>query len=211
MDLGKKYSKKSTIPGVLRNTQDLRNLLDKNNISIVCSEKEYDWERTLAHASVSSENKILDPPTKHPFISISPNASNRVASLNKEENYKLKKTIFHEQLHNLGYRHGGDIEYSYACEDCCFSNDEKEKTTACKICTGDYTNSTDIRYIEDLFAYSKVKYSNTVFKIGIKAAISYLKENPKNIEGISLLASALSADYFNPIGSQLAATVIKKK
>ena len=64
----------------------------------------------------------------------------------------LKRTLFHEQLHNLGHTHNESVEFMYACEKCCFEgfwtdmlrNIHLDKDRIeCKICRGDYLSNND--------------------------------------------------------------------
>ncbi len=193
--------------GARQNAFDLLNLLSQNRISLICSQREYDWVAAQAHASVTSKFSIEKPSTAHPFISLRP----LVKSATSEQVQKIRKTIFHEQFHNLGFTHSKSIEYPYTCADCCFNkastNKEQEiKKLACKICTGNYQSVADAEYIEDYLFYAK-KYFR--FRQATRAAVNSIKNNPKTLLSLSILAWATS-DVFNPIGRALA-TIIEKE
>jgi hypothetical protein len=80
---------------------------------------------------------------------------------------ELKRTIFHENLHNLGYRHGDGIEFPYTCEASCFPYKDKENDSqsesllACKICNGDYPSEESIDYLNDFVEYSDLSYKRS--------------------------------------------------
>lgn len=202
-DLDKKVSDGKTVSGALRNAYGLTQIMENDGISLMCSESDYDWSGTAGHASVTSMEKIKGPDGKdlpHPFLSINPNDPKTKAPTDARELLEFKKTIFHETLHNLGYRHNEDMEYSYTCETCCFGEESKEvKDNACKLCTGNYKNINDITYIQDFLEFSQLNYME---KRGVTAVTNYLKENDKSVGGISMMAYATSG-VFNPIGSEL--------
>ncbi|MBL6992094.1 MAG: hypothetical protein ISR65_20085 [Bacteriovoracaceae bacterium] len=210
MDLDKKLGEKSIVSGALRNSRDLLNLLSKNNVTLVCSEQDYDWDGTAGHASTGPGHPIEKPPANHPYVSLNPKGPESKQAPNEEESLELKKTIFHEQLHNLGFRHNHSIEYPYACEDCCFkdsnSDNEAVEKASCKICTGNYSNETDLKYIEDFVAYTKASYRSSR---GTSAVVRYMKENPNDLYSLSMLAWSTSG-VFSSVGTQLAKIIEKE-
>lgn len=209
-DLHTSFGDRDMITGSLRNAFELTRLLESDQVKILCSESDYDWEGTTGHASTASGESIEGLNVSHPYISINPHypeAGQQRAS--SEDLSELRKTLFHEQLHNLGYRHGHDIEYPYTCEDCCFSagdEDAELKDAACRVCAGNYKNDVDPFYVKDFIIYSQKSYRNSR---GFKAALHFLKENPASTQGLSLLALA-SADIFNPIGPKLGRLILDK-
>ena len=109
----------------LRNAKDLIDLVKASPVTIVCSEKDnYNWAGATGHASSSPGKSLESPSVKHPFISINPN-NPKVLPASSKNLLELKRTIFHESLHNIGHRHGHGIEFPYACETCCFPDQEK--------------------------------------------------------------------------------------
>lgn len=209
-DLQKKFGGPNQMTGALRNAYELSKLLEVDQVKIVCSEEVYDWDGTAGHASTSPKDKIESPKINHPFISLNPrDPKGGIKNVTQEDISEIKKTIFHEQLHNLGYRHGLDIEYPYTCEECCLSENEDfpgMKEAACKICAGNYQNDVDPNYVRDFILYTQKSFQNSR---GLKTSVRYLKENPKSSLGISMVAMA-SADIFNPIGPKLGSLILEK-
>lgn len=195
--------------GALRNAFNLTQLMKDDGISLVCSEeKDYDWSATMAHASTAPGDIMVSKNISHPFVSINPSHPENPVTTREEEIAELKNTIFHETLHNLGYRHKEDIEYPYTCGQCCFDDNANAdvKAQACKICLGNYSNETDISYVKDFVEYSQLTYQADR---GSASVQKFLKENPKNLEGISLLAYSESG-IFNSVGSELSKIINEK-
>lgn len=205
-----KKSKTDLISGSTKNKFLLEKLIQTNNIKIVCSEKDFQWEGLAGHASTGdSTDLITSPKAKHPFISINPNDPEG-GVINQDIKDELKKTLFHEGLHNLGHRHGTGIEYAYTCETCCFpeSGDSFDaESISCKLCQGEYTGESDKNYVEDLISWSHEVYNEV---LGTKSAINFAKQNPKSIDAILLLAKSQTTN-FNPIGAELANILSKKE
>lgn len=189
--------------GAAKNFASLTNLLEGKNVQVICNETGYDWgSGTIAHATTSSSQE-KDSVLKHPGISVNPASISSYRLEGAAGSNEFVRTIFHEQLHNLGYLHGHDIEYPYACEVCCFPGDEdtaSQKNIACKVCSGNYNGSTDVAYLRDISKYGKEFYSSNN---AISTNIAFLKANAGNNTGMSYLAYNL-ADIFNPIGNHLA-------
>ncbi|AUN99236.1 hypothetical protein C0V70_14210 [Bacteriovorax stolpii] len=197
--------------GALNNLMGLKRLIEKDHVSIVCNEAGYDWKGTAGHASTSKEDKITNPKANHPFISLSPAYPKKPGKGTEEEVAELTKTIFHEQLHNLGIRHGEGIEYPYSCETCCLptKDDSKEAVTAaCKICSGQYeSNKAGAEsYVKDAVVWGEVTYNSNQ---SLKAVVNYIKENPKSQSGIILFARA-NAGIMAPVGTEMA-KILKSK
>ena len=176
--------------GAAQNLSALDTLL-AGKVQVVCSEANFNWVGSEAHATLSDENNTTG--LIHPSISISPRFS---------LDAKFKQVFFHEQLHNLGFRHGRDIEYSYACGFCCFPEENQTERTnlACKICSGNYQGSTDILYVADAIEYARKMYRP---ELGTDPAVEYVKQNPNDPMGFAFLADSLSG-VLSPMGGELA-------
>lgn len=208
MDLNKKSSPGSNITGALRNAFDLTKLYENDKVSLTCSETDFDWTGTRAHASTEASETLESKKIKHPFVSLNPAYPENEPGNREKEIADIRNTIFHETLHNLGYLHEEDIEYPYTCGLCCFDKDESEalREQSCKVCTGNYKNETDLNYIKDFLEFSHLNYQS---ERGAAAVVKYLKENPKNVSGVSMLAYAQSG-AFNPVGPELAKIISAK-
>ena len=205
--------------GAGTNLTNLNFLLEKKRVTVACNQKDYKgWEGTAAHASISDADKIESLGIKHPYMSINPSHPKKAGAATKEEAAELKKTLFHEQLHNLGIKHGEGIEISYTCETCCFEIDtegksasdieaaKKQKEVSCKICSGGYAGVSDKKYIEDFMEWGKLAYetdrvSNTINSVQ--------KEFPKN--RFALLAfTELNSGFYNPVATKMV-QIFKKR
>lgn len=194
--------------GALTNLVNLNRLMKNTPVTIVCNESEYKWDGVLGHASTKVSDTIKSLNVKHPFISLAPRDCEKDGEPKSDEILRLKGTIFHEQLHNLGFRHGTDIEYPYTCGQCCFSGSSisaSEKESACKICRGQYAASAGVtkEYIVDMINWGKESYSSSKVEPII---LSYMKENPNSKWGITAYATS-SAGVFSAIGVELAKIV----
>ncbi len=203
--LAKESSNTEGISGAARNYRDIEKILSQKKVSLICSEDDYSWTGTRAHASTSEKDEIKGLGISHPFISLNPKYPENKKAATKEEIEGIKKTIFHEQIHNLGYLHGHGVEYAYTCGACCFDDygGDEGKKAACKICTGDYKNASGKKYLEDMVNFSKLTYNED---LGQEVSINFLKENPKSMSGMANLAK-ISSNLFNPIGYHLALIV----
>jgi len=204
-------AKDSSAPnGAKKNMVGLLALLQSTGINIVCGEKDYDWKGTAGHASTSPGDSLKDPRVRHPFVSISPDDPKDKRKASKEEKNELVKTLFHEQLHNLGIKHNeASIEYPYTCETCCLpaANDKKEEVDlACKICSGVYTSNKDEKYLTDMIAWSKASYKD---ERAAKAVIAFQQVNPNSRFGLFAYADA-AAGTFSPVGVEIA-KILKEK
>lgn len=204
-----KDSGKKNVTGALENSFLLSKMLKNERVSLICSEvKVYDWAGTAAHASTSvdlNSNLTKTRGINHPFISINPSYPKKEESLSSEIS-EVKSTIFHEQLHNLGYRHGDSVEFPYACSDCCFGDDPEKKALGCNICLGDYKNPLDKKYIKDLLSWGDKAGNSSLI---VNQSIRYIKENPKDSYGISILAKSLSLEL-SPVGYDLKERILKE-
>lgn len=196
---------KSGGTGAQKNHISLDNILQQKNVQVICNENSYDWgSSTLAYATTSSDNK--NSLLKHPGISLNPTTAGNYKRQGKQGDNEFVRTMFHEQLHNLGYLHGHDIEYPYACEKCCFpeSSDSADKTSiACNVCSGNYSGSTDVNYLRDITSFGISNYNTSH---GISTSIKYLMTRPGDVSGLSYLALNLSG-IFDPVGVHLAAKI----
>lgn len=188
--------------GAGRNFASLTNLLEQANVQIICNEYSYDWSGgTIAHATTSTET--LNTTLKHPGISVNPDKIRAYRSEGDAGTNEFVRTMFHEQLHNLGYLHGHDVEYAYSCEKCCFpdSGDSQDaRDISCKICSGNYNSAMDISYLRDFTIYGDLNYERGN---SIKTNLNFLRANPGSIKGLSFLSVNLSG-VFNPVGGHLA-------
>jgi len=193
------------ISGAFINAYEITELQKNNSISIVCSEDDYKhWEGAAAHASSSKNSEIGSKKIKHPFISINPNYPDTKGSPTSDESFFIAQTLFHEQLHNLGYKHGDSVEYPYTCGKCCFNEEKSDETDmACKICSGNYLNEADPNYIKDFAEYSLRGFSQRTASIASETIKKYMKENKKSSFGLIQLAK-VNSNYFNPIGPEIA-------
>ncbi|MBT5094923.1 MAG: hypothetical protein HOM21_11795 [Halobacteriovoraceae bacterium] len=184
LDETHRSEKKAGVSGALQNAVDLQLLMDKNPIQLVCSEKNYNWKKAVAHGSTGAGQVLEELGISHPFVSINPNTAKLPSN--------LKTTLFHEYFHNLGHRHGKDIEYAYTCEDCCFKNlpeKSQRKAEACKVCRGSYRGVSDREYLNDLSKWSRLAGDG---KRGYKALVNFLKDHPESRWGILKLAEHTS-------------------
>jgi hypothetical protein len=200
--LHKSQPKDSPISGALRNAFEISKLYENDQISLMCSLTDYNWSETRAFASTTTNKRIVSKNVSHPYIALNPNFPEAPAEDRDKEIARIKNTIFHETLHNLGFLHEESIEYSYTCGLCCFDKDASKELTesACKICTGNYKNETDLNYIKDLLVFTELNYQR---ELGSAAVIKFMKENPQSTLGASLLAVS-NSNIFNPLGSKLA-------
>ena len=209
MNLDKRHESENIVSGALINSHKILTLLTQKKVTLVCSEQDYNWNGVAGHASSGPIDTIVKGRISHPYISLNPKGPNNKQLPTGDENLQIKRTVFHEQLHNLGYKHYDSIEYPYACGDCCFkrsTNNKKIERTSCKICLGDYKNETDLKYIEDLVAYAKASFND---QLGTSAVIRYMKENPKDIYSLSILAWS-SSGVFSSVGVKLAKIIEKE-
>lgn len=197
--LGKKS--KTSMNGAQRNAFGLSQLFQGDKISLVCSDKSYDWKNVNAYASASKNEKIKGKNISHPFVVLNPSYPKEALAKRAEESKQIKATIFHEMLHNLGYRHSESIEFSYTCETCCFTEGKSAaRNVACKICMGNYSNEFDPNYLEDFVAFGR-ETSNESFALSMVLRTAKIRK--KNLDSISLIAEA-SSGVFNPMGPELA-------
>lgn len=191
--------------GAARNNASLESLLSNNNVQMICNETGYNWGGgTIAHATTGADRNNAQ--LTHPAISVNPASITEYRSQGVDGALEFTRTIFHEQLHNLGHKHNHDIEYAYTCEKCCFpAGDDKQELTdmACKVCSGNYNSGTDLEYVKDITRYGEITYEKSH---GLSSSLNFLKENPGDVDGLNYLALNLSG-VFNPIGEHLAEKV----
>ena len=193
--------------GAAENLNNLNYILQNSGVTIICNQTDYNWSGVAAHASTSPTEIIKESGIEHPFISINSSYPKLSLKPTPDESTAITRTLFHEQLHNLGIRHGEDIEFPYACETCCIDENEGLKTKdACKICAGSYTGPTDKNYIIDIIAWGK---SSEQSKKSAKSIIKFQKEFPKDRFGLFAYAAA-SGDINSPVGIEMG-KILKKK
>ena len=198
-----KLEKEENGNGASKNLKLLKNILaPPPSVQIICDESstEYNWEGIAAHATAAE----VSPTSRlqHPGISFNPEFLNELKTLGLKGELNLKRTLFHELFHNLGYKHSHNVEYAIACETCCFSSEEDSeevKSSSCKICKKSYSNLMDLEYLKDLSKFSEITYKP---HLATNVTITYLKENPGSLDGLSLLAWNTSG-VFSPVGIEL--------
>ncbi len=94
----------------------------------------------------SAEATIFPTEDNYPQITLKKGQK----SVSKE---KLKDVIFHELMHTNGYAHQADIEYMYACQDCC--RDQVQNKASCNVCKNNYTSTSDPVYQKDVLEWIK--------------------------------------------------------
>ncbi len=207
------------VSGALKNAIAIQDLLERSPVSVVCSEHGYNWSsgggEVMAHAStaeiVDQQRKefIGDLEVKHPLISINPKYVSKGESDTAQSSYldhdELQMTLFHEHLHNLGHRHGNGVEYSYACEKCCFSDSAAIKSggAACRLCTGNYSSELSKKYISDMIEWAESSGSLHHKEMAAKMIEKYLAINPNDRWAIISLLR-LRGDGFNPVTMAMA-------
>jgi hypothetical protein len=197
--------------GATKNLILLKNILSPPpSVQILCNETpdEYDWTRAVAHGTtgpVASTSRL-----QHPGISIDPEYLKEKKTKGEKGEIDLKKTLFHELFHNIGYKHSHNVEYAYACESCCIPNEDdtdEVRSASCKICKKSYNDFLDVEYLQDLSDFSELVYKND---IASKISIKYVMENPGDLDGLSFLAMNLS-DIFSPVGIELSKLITTEK
>lgn len=215
-------SKSVAAPGALNNLISLQQLWENSPVTVSCSEDNYDWTDTRAHASTNSGEKSVNRELQHPYISLNPSypKSQNKEGLNKEI-VEMKKTVFHEQLHNLGFRHGDSVEYSSSCADCCFKGDDDLEIAtelACKICAGNYKGDMDVSYFKDFYDYSMMTSSNlsddskelAYKKIILSMNLTRFTNYTMNDKKALLLLSRSIGDIWSPVGVHMAEQLTQK-
>lgn len=184
------------------NLQRLNALQVVTPVTITCSEtSDYDWEGTAGHASTGRASEIKSLGIKHPYISINPfNPKGRNPT--DDDVRELQATLFHEQLHNLGIKHGEGIEYPYTCESCCVSSgDADEKAAACRVCQGDYSGAADRAYVRDMMNWGELSFNADRSQTAIE---NYISENPGERWGVFALAANHKGQPFSRVGGEMA-------
>lgn len=189
---------------------ELNQIWENDSVKISCEPTPRNWTGIAGFASTDPGQVMPGTIHEHPFISINPSDPNpRPAS--EAVLKELKNTLFHEQFHNLGLKHGLDIEAPYACAACCISSryseaGEDDKELACKVCVGDYSGPQDQNYVRDMIAWSDVSYSSLRRDIPHRIAIEYLQANPGSRWGVIAFAESMGGPE-TPVGSRIAATI----
>ncbi len=209
-NLAKKNDSAHATPnGAKINLANLNNLLKTKGVTIICNETEgMNWKGVAGHASTGPSSDVLNDGTvKHPYLSLNPNDPKVKMKPTTDETQEMMATIFHEQLHNLGFRHGSGIEFPYMCETCCIAKvDEKQKNAACKICAGAYLGAGDKKYVNDMIKVMREGADSQ--NLAFKAALTFAHEKPNDREGILAIADVTSGSL-SPVGLQMS-ELIKK-
>ena len=186
-----------------QNYENLKNILS-NNVTVLCSQSidDFNWfsYQALAHASASNHDTTFfgSKTIYHPFISISPH-SILENKLNKHRLASLKKTFFHEQIHNIGFKHGIDPEYSIACAECCFDESSFSKEAACRLCSGNYKSIKEEKYLNDYLPFAA---NQADLKSELKVVNGFVKSSnniKKNIYYLILVNSSYSSSITNSL------------
>lgn len=197
--------------GALNNLSNLNRLYASTPVTIVCNEVKKDWKDIAAHASAGTTDKIKSLSVNHPYVSLNPKIPKVTMKPSKDEVSEISRTIFHEQLHNLGIRHGEGIEYPYACETCCLGEKDQSKditASSCRICSGQYDikNKKDLTYLKDLLTWGEATFNQERAAAAIN---KYQQENPRSQWALIMQARAESG-VFSPLGVEMA-KILKKK
>ncbi|MBF0297351.1 MAG: hypothetical protein HQK51_01440 [Oligoflexia bacterium] len=181
---------------------------------LICNETKtgYDWSGTVAHASTGTRDVIATTPAaEHPNISINPRYNNSdTDNKNKIDAKYFRRTIFHEFFHNMSYRHGSDVEYAYACEECCmekntqrdYNYQRRRYASSCRVCAGKYTDGmNDLEYLKDV---SMFLYEDSDYKRAHLYITNYKKSHKKDRYSTFLLAKNDTSKKDNVFGLALA-------
>lgn len=188
----------------LKGRAEVFNLLDmfkihfergENNIEFACNEDSVSWRSANAYGSHSPGPAFGKNQLKHPFVIINPSFRNDWLG-NVERNSrdysdeKFQGVLFHEMIHNMGYRHGVGLDLSYACEGCCFSGEKlevgeitKSDNLACKLCVGNYKDETDEQYMEDMAKFEAGRESYAFVELIVEKNKS-IKWNDRRLSSI---------------------------
>jgi len=188
--------------------QNLSHLWETKEVSVQCNEKR-NWTGIRGRASVEPNEVMGDPKINAPYISLSTDHPKIKGSPDQEEKESFQSTLFHEQLHNLGMRHGEGVESTYACQICCNpKTSQEELPISCKVCVGDYKeNAKDKEYVRDMITWRKNGESIRE-DLPERNVINYIKETKDTRWGMFALAE-INADIFSPVGVQLAIELSK--
>jgi len=149
----------------------------RNPPKLSCPEEDPTWKGdAVGHATVPLGRN-------HPTIYLRPLPLDVPGISRAEMQQLLRATIFHELMHNLGYLHGIDIDYPYACQACCFPEEEnakEQKRLGCEICQGGFRNTRDKAYLRKLVAFGQVE--KPVRRYGNEAVFKALRESPNDRE-----------------------------
>lgn len=192
--------------GAAKNSASLKTMLKDTGVQILCNETNYDWGNggtgtVHGHATTGPGSNA---PLYHPGISLNPKIVKNTRGKGKIPTNEFKRTIFHEQLHNLGYRHNVDIEFPYTCGVCCFPDPDHKilnvVAPACKVCSGNFSSFSDPKYVEAITEYAKASSDRAR---AFSATENFLYLNPGNMDGLSWLAVNTSG-YYDTVGGEIA-------
>jgi len=150
-------------PAEIFNTLNKVSVLLKNTdrpVSIHCGVENIknvlSWRDNVSAMGTTNSFKFEGHDLEHPAVIFNPKlevvgvAAYQLGT-HSYDALEVKKTIFHELMHNAGYSHGVGFEPGYACEDCCYGSGSK---LSCKLCAGNYNTTNDPDYLLDLAKYS---------------------------------------------------------
>lgn len=194
--------------GAAKNFIALEKLIKPNNIQVICHDTTFKWDATsVARATLDRSSPERYLPLVHPGISFNPAAVEQFHKKGASGELELQRTLFHEQLHNLGHRHNHDLEYAYPCETCCFPEAGKEKAeiteVSCRLCSGNYQGQVDPKYVYDITRFGQLTYTS---EPALTATLNYLRLYPGSKTGLAFLAVNLS-NSLSPVGVELAKLV----
>ncbi len=182
-------------------------LLQNNSVKISCDDFSSNWNDAAAIGSTRSSQRHKANGMDHPFIKLNPFMIKKMTQMNAREKNDLQRSLFHEQFHNLGYVHGHDNEFAYACEQCCFPFGENTgDEVACRLCLGNYSGADDQKYLDDLIDFSR---SSSNFLYVTQTFLGQSMAKSQNKKSFTNLI-AIHSDYFSPLGSALAILAKKK-
>lgn len=153
--IGLSCLKRLNTPQTKNHASKISDLISSGKLLIGCHQDSYfkKSKTSAAHASLGSREDDPETGLFHPYFAF----NSLLANESWYDEQFIKTTAFHESFHIIGYAHGRTEEYAYACDECCFSNNEKAKAMACKVCSRSYDNGLkDPNYMEDFMDYHKV-------------------------------------------------------
>jgi hypothetical protein len=139
-------------------------------------------EQNIQQKTFSAEATIF--PTEDNFPQINLKKGQNIVSVQK-----LKEVIFHELMHTNGFAHQADIEYMYACQDCC--RDQNQEKASCQICRKNYLSTTDPEYQNDVIQWIKEANGSGASLMAYISSMTSTHQNIKNemhylIQGMKL-------------------------
>jgi hypothetical protein len=118
---------------------------------------------------------------------------------------KTQGTIFHELFHSIGYGHGRNVEYAYACGVACFGDDLPSRLLAQAICQGDFPSYELQTYKKAIFKFSLE--TGHAYEHRRKIAFDYLAQSPTDPSALALVGLA----YRDLLGGDLIAESFRQQ